>query len=484
MLKQSKRPEFENTAQAAVLESPQIPSQRFPTKPTQHNPVKSPERVQPSAQPVSHTVPAPESTSNWSESLQTTLDHPPAALPRYMILVGFLFACMFGTWAWFGTMQEVSHAQGQLVPEGDTYKVQPVTAGEVSNIWVQEGDSIQAGQLVMEMDTELLQSDVERLSQNLTALTNQLQQTQALINQTQQEASAQRAIANAEIQTQEAAIFESQAHIHTNQTLVTQLTVDLDANESRLQRLQSLLEEGAISTEYLFDVEQTLRDRHRIMTERQGQVQQALAQTEQLNAQLELRLAEAIRSELEAQEKLKRLQLEANNLDAEIAETRTLLKAAQTNLEQMFLHAPVSGTVSAINISNVGEVAQPGQTMIEIAPAETPLVLSAMLPIKEAGLVTKEMGVQIKFDAFPYQQYGVVSGTVMSISPDSKLDEHMGAVYAVEIALEQDYVIHEKEMIDLKAGQTAKAEIVIRKRRIVDFLLDPIRQLKESSLNV
>ena len=434
--------------------------------------------------PPKKTIQKNTPVSHWSDSLQTTLDHPPAALPKYMVAVGFLFACMFGTWAWFGTMQDVGNALGQLVPEGDTFKVQPVAAGEISTILVQPGDTIEAGQVVLELDSELLNSEVERLSQNLSALNSQLQQTQVLIDQTQHESAAQRTIAAAEIQTQIAAIFESQANIDTSQALVHQLNVDLKENKSRLQRLQSLVDEGAISTEYLFDVEQTLRDRQRVMVEHQGQMQQALAQTEQLNAQLELRQAQAIRSELADNEKLKRLQLEADDLTAKVTETATLLKAAQTNLEQMYLSAPVSGTVSSINISNIGEVAQPGQTLLEIAPAETPLVLSAMLPSKEAGLVKKEMTAQIKFDAFPYQQYGIVSGKVTSISPDAKTDELMGAVYEVEIALDRTYMMHEGKSVALKAGQTANAEIVIQKRRIVDFLLDPIRKLRKSSLNV
>ncbi|MEM1239219.1 MAG: HlyD family type I secretion periplasmic adaptor subunit [Cyanobacteria bacterium P01_H01_bin.26] len=430
------------------------------------------------------TTPSTSDITNWSESLQATLDHPPAALPRYMVLIGVIFACMFGTWMWFGTMQEVSRAQGELVPEGDTYKVQPVAAGEVSEILVQEGDTITAGQVVIELDTKVLTSEVERLSQNLIALNSQLQQTQILIDQTRYEADAQQAIATAEIQTQESAIFEAQANMGTHQAIAAQLTVDLAANESRLNRLQSLVDEGAISTEYLFDVEQTLRDRQRVMTERQGQVQQSLAQAEQMHAQLELKKAEATSRALEAREKLKRLHLEADDLEAQIAETTTLLTVAQTNLEQMFLHAPVNGTVSSVHIGNIGEVAQPGETMVEIAPAQTPLVLSAMLPIREAGLVEPDMVVQMKFDAFPYQEYGIVPGRVTSISPDAKQDKQMGAVYNVEIALERDYVIHEDESIAFKAGQTANAEIIIRKRRIVDFLLAPIRQLKKSPLNV
>ncbi|MGD1949687.1 MAG: HlyD family efflux transporter periplasmic adaptor subunit [Leptolyngbyaceae cyanobacterium] len=435
--------------------------------------------------PVGETPePATKDISNWSDALQTTLDHPPAALPRYMILVGLVFSGLFGVWAWFGTMQEVSHAEGQLVPEGDTYKVQPVAAGEVAKILVKEGDTVQANQTVIELDTDVLYSEVERLSQNLAALTSQLQQTQVLIDQTQYEADAQRAIAVAEIETQTAAIAESQFNVRTSQDLVIQLTTDLKENESRLDRLRTLLDEGAISKEYMFDVEQTLRDRQRIMTEQQGQVQQLLAQTQQLNAQLDMTQAEAVRRELETQEKLRRLQLEADDLEAQVTETKTLLKAAQTNLDQMFLAAPVSGTISSVNISNIGEVTQPGETLLEIAPTKTPLILSALIPNQEAGLVETKMPVQMKFDAFPFQEYGIVSGKVLSISPDSKTNESMGAVYEVEIALDRNHVIHEQKTVALKAGQTASVEIVIRKRRIVDFLLDPIRKLKESSLNV
>ena len=438
------------------------------------------------SQPISSSTitNAPAAASNWSEALQTTLDHPPAALPRYMILVGFLFACMFGTWAWFGTMQDVSQAKGQLVPEGDTYKVQPVAAGEVAKLLVIEGDDIQVGETLVELNTDVLTSEVDRLSNNLAALTSQLRQTQTLLAQTRYEADAQRAIANAEMQTQEAAMVESQANVSTHETLVTQLSTDLEANESRLERLRSLLEEGAISTEYIFDLEQTVRDRHRIMTEQQGQVQQALAHSKQIEAQLDLRRAESIRQELETQEKIKRLRLEADDLEAKVTETDTLLETAQVHLDQMFLYAPVNGTVSSINISNIGEVTQPGETVMEITPADTPLVLSALIPNREAGLVKTDMPVQIKFDAFPFQQYGVVPGKVLSISPDSKSDEQMGAVYEVEIALERDHVIHEQQAVSLKAGQTASAEIVIKKRRIIDFLLDPIRQLRKNSLNV
>jgi len=113
-----------------------------------------------------------------------------------------------------------------------------------------------------------------------------------------------------------------------------------------------------------------------------------------------------------------------------------------------------------------------------------PLVLSASLPNQEAGFVKTGMPVQVKLDAYPYQNYGIVSGKVTSISPDTKPDERLGAVYRVEVSLAQSYLTANHQNIKLKAGETATAEIIIRRRRIADLLLDPIRQLQNGGINL
>lgn len=91
---------------------------------------------------------------------------------------------------------------------------------------------------------------------------------------------------------------------------------------------------------------------------------------------------------------------------------------------------------------------------------------------------------QVKFDAYPYQDYGIVPGKVLSISPDAKPDEQLGPVYQVEVALDRDYVTTKDQNIKFKAGQTAAADIIIRRRRIVDILLDPIRQLQKGGMDL
>jgi HlyD family secretion protein len=140
--------------------------------------------------------------------------------------------------------------------------------------------------------------------------------------------------------------------------------------------------------------------------------------------------------------------------------------------------------VSSLNVSHAGEVVQPGQTLAEISPQDTPLVLSAILPNREAGFVKTGMPVQVKLDAYPYQDYGIVPGKVTSISPDAKPDQQLGPVYQVKVSLDRNSVTSEHGSIRFKAGQTASADIIIRRRRIADILLDPIRQFQKGGIKL
>ncbi|NJO40915.1 MAG: HlyD family type I secretion periplasmic adaptor subunit [Cyanobacteria bacterium CRU_2_1] len=423
--------------------------------------------------------------SYWSVSLQNVLDQPPSNLPARLMVGGLVFCCAFASWAWFGRMQEVSYAQGRLVPKGEIYKVQPVTQGEIARITVEEGQHVEAGQVIAVLDSRLAQVEIDRLNQSLNAYRLELVQTQGLIDRTHMEIDARRAITAAEVRSQEAAIAQALTTADTHEAILNQLDAKIASYEARLDRLQPLLQEGAIAHEYVFDAEQSLQEQLITATQSQGEFQQAIEEARRLRAELEQRQATGLQSELETQQRLQQLEVEISQLRAKIAETETLLKAAQTRLEQMYLYAPVEGTVSALKIRNVGEVMQPGQTIAEIAPEGVPLILSATLPNREAGLVKEGMDVQIKFDAFPYQDYGIVSGQVMSISPDATLDDQQGAVYRVEIAVEQEDINDQsvQHAVQLKAGQTAQAEIVTRQRRIIEVILDPIRQLQEGGIN-
>ncbi|MEG4197530.1 HlyD family efflux transporter periplasmic adaptor subunit [Microcoleus sp. Pol12A5] len=260
--------------------------------------------------------------------------------------------------------------------------------------------------------------------------------------------------------------------------------VEQTVRDRQSAAIRSQLSDATGVKERLFEVEQNLRDRTSAISKAQGELAQQLAEVDRLQAEAASKQAAARQTQLEKEQKIQQLEMELNQVKSKIAETQTLLAQAKNQLKQRFLYAPVSGVISALNIHNTGEVVQPGQTIAEMTPNQAPLVLEVSLPNREAGFVKTGMPVQVKFDAFPYQNYGVIPGKVLSISPDAKTDERLGVFYRVEVSIDRDSVKANNQTWKLKAGQTATAEIVIRQRSIADVLLDPLKQLQKGGMSL
>ena len=479
--------------------------------------------------------------NHWSPSLQTLLEHPSASFPQRLIMGGVLFCFAMVLWSWYGHLEQIGMAQGKLVPQGETYKIEPLTLGKIAQIAIQEGDTVKAGQMLAELETDLAQQEVERLQKMVIASQLELTQQESLLDRARLEAETQEAITIAETRAQRSALAQLSEKVATNrqllaklrteeqayqsrqklltpvaglaQTRLAQLQQEADSHRQRVERLQPLVEEGAISQEFLFQAQQaylqtqqqitqsqlqkitgtdeqlfqaqqSLRDRQTRITQTQGEIAASLQETERLQAQLVQKQAQEEKIKLEAQQRIQRLELEITQLKAKIVDKENQLVTAKAKLEQRFLYAPVDGVILSLNIQNSGKVVQPGQTVAEIAPQGAPLELSAVIANQDAGFVKVGMPVKVKFDAYPYQDYGIIPGTVSSISADAEVDPKIGAVYQVKITLDQDYVTHEEQQIHFKAGQTASAEIIIRRRRIADILLEPIRKLQKDSTTI
>ena len=168
------------------------------------------------------------------------------------------------------------------------------------------------------------------------------------------------------------------------------------------------------------------------ITQSRGELVSAQKENERLQAELTNKVAERQRVELEAQQKIEQLKMEIDGAEGQIAETKNLLASAKDRLQKRSLVAPVAGTVLSFDVANTGEVVQAGQTVAEIAPYGAPLVLSALLPDREAGFVEPGMTAQVKLDAYSYQDYGVIPGKVVSVSSNTIIDEKLGEGYRVK----------------------------------------------------
>lgn len=421
---------------------------------------------------------------NYSPAILNFLEKPPASLPLRFIIGGLVFSIAFASWAWLGQVEEVGTAKGQLVPQGKTYKVEPATNGKVEQLLIEEGDTVVPGQVLARLDDEAVTQKINQLEQRLDTYRTQLDQKQNLLQVKALEALNLQEIGSADLKVQAIAIAKMQEQVAAKTEQLAALQLEVRQNQQRLERLQPLQQNGAISQEYIFQAQQTLQDSKVKLLQLESEMKAGNKEAEKLKVELAQKKEQKNRTQLETQQQIQQLKISIEELQGKIAETQNELAIAKSNQKEMLLEAPIHGTVLSLNLQNIGQVMEPGQTIAEIAPQGTPLVLDAVIPNQEAGFLKKDMEVNIKLDAYPYQDYGVVEGKVLSISPNSKANEKGEIFYQVEIALNRNYVEHNQQKIEFQPGQSASAEIVTRRRRIAEVIFEPVKKLREGGLNL
>ena len=234
------------------------------------------------------------------------------------------------------------------------------------------------------------------------------------------------------------------------------------------------------------------------LKEEQENYQRTNNQTQSDIAQAKLRITEQQRSSkslakggniaiLKTDQQLKEIQSQVVALKSEIDRSRAQNNFLTRQLKKYTIEANSDGTIFELPINREGAVVQPKQLIAEIASNTSGLVFKGEIPATQSESLRSssiQKDVKLKFDEFPFESYDVVRGKLTWIAPNSKLTQFPQgaptASYDIEVKLSQSCIKHENNCISFKSGQPATAEIVIRNRRIIDFILDPFKKLGNS----
>jgi len=159
-----------------------------------------------------------------------------------------------------------------------------------------------------------------------------------------------------------------------------------------------------------------------------------------------------------------------------IARLQTEISAADRMLRHTTITSPTEGIITTINVRGPGEVLQQGQTVAMIAPSHVPLVVETLLADKDIAFVQRGQMAKLKFEAFPFQDYGVVEGTVIEVSPDATNKAGVN-YYKVTIAPNMTSSTQERNIM-LRPGLSVSAEIVTERRTVLSLMLEPVRKFK------
>ncbi|MCC5653297.1 HlyD family efflux transporter periplasmic adaptor subunit [Nostoc sp. XA013] len=352
--------------------------------------------------------------------------------PLYTRLVGIILSvAVFGAIAWAGLskVDEVAETQGKLIPGEEVQPVRSPSSGKIKFInetRVKEGQQVQKGDMLVALDSESSLADIERLNNQAQLIRQDIQR-----------------VSKAGDQSQKARIKEAEIEL-------SGLRKQIVFSKSKANRLRSIV--GAISRIEVENAQQEVRDLETKIAAKQQQMQQLL---QNYNTGLVSDLSKR-REELQSVERQ--------------------LKQAQLQRQQQIIIAPIAGRIYNIKVNPSQGTVQSGEELLSILPEGKEPLLEVDLPNQYRGFVDEKMNAKVKIDAFPYQEYGVIEGTVVYVSPYAVVkDKNLGKeVYPTRIKLHKFLIKARGQDKPLTPGMEATGEIVMRQKSILSLLIEPV----------
>jgi hemolysin D len=141
------------------------------------------------------------------------------------------------------------------------------------------------------------------------------------------------------------------------------------------------------------------------------------------------------------------------------------------------IRSPVSGEIAKVTYTQIGEQVSSTKPLVTISPEGAPKIMEVFVKDQDRGLLKAGQDVKLKFKAFSYQRYGFLTGKLQYISNNAQQGKDGAVLYRGSASLNKDYFESNGKRLPVRFGMTATVEIVVQKRRLIDFAIDPFRKL-------
>ena len=382
-----------------------------------------------------------------------------------MVLVGAaVFICVFILAILFwGTYARKETVKGFLVPDKGIVRIYAYQPGTLARILVEEGDKVKEGQPLATILSERGLQGGENIE------TVKIKEVESTIAHKLETIKGEQ-----ELLVSEKASLEAQLNglrkelIQLDQSIKNQ-EQRLQISEKRVQGAKKLLDKKNISDiEYQQLVEALLEQKqsYQNLVSSKGIKQSNLSQLQLALEQLPIR----------SKAKIADLENSISDLKNQSAE----IKGHHT----IEVRAPIGGLVTAINAKE-GQFQTQQTPLLAIIPEGAVLQAELYLPSRAIGFISKGQTVRLRYEAFPYQRFGIYEGKISEISQHALLPAELSVpmeikepVYRIKVDLDKQIVMAYKRPISLQAGMSLDADIILEKRTLFQWILDPLFSLR------
>ena len=442
------------------------------------------------------------------------VETPPSPIGRAIGATLIVLFCLALTWASFGHVDIVASATGKIVPSGRVKLIQPFETGVVRAIHIHDGQSVKAGDLLIELDPTMTAAEQEHIRSDLIAAQLDIARLRAALSDDpegmfQPPAGASPALVNMqrkflaqqidEYRAKLGALDRQRVQKEAERATIAATIAKLDASSPLIQQrvdIRKYLADKELGSKLTYlEIQQLLTENEKDLMVQKSRLQEAdaaIAAITQSHAQADAEFRRTLFGELAEAER------KAGGLADDLA------KAEQRTKLQL-LTAPVDGVVQQLSVHTVGGVVTPAQQLAVVVPADAVLEVEAMVPNRDIGFIHPGDDAQIKIDTFNFTRYGLLHGRVVSVSRDAIVretpqdrnnDRPKGAesdssepkgqefVYSARVSLDRTQIqVDDDAVANLSPGMAVTVEIKTGSRAVISYLLSPLLRYQHESMH-
>lgn len=372
--------------------------------------------------------------------------------PRWVMWMTFLTLSLFGTWAYFAELDQITRAPGSVIASSRTQLIQSQEGGILEALLVKEGDIVERGQVLAHLERTRAETAYLETRARAAGL--------------------------------EATVARLQAEVFGGQPEFPELLNDYprfrDSQLSLLAKRQAAIqEEVAALNQIAALVQQELEMNRPLLAS--GDV----SRTEVLR--LQRQLAE-VRSQITNKRNtyFQDAQAELARAEEELAGVIQTLAQRKDQLDQTVLQSPLHGVVKNVRITTLGGVIRPGEEVMQIVPLEDDLVIEAKVAPADIAFIRPGLEASVKIDAYDYTIYGDLPGRLVYISADTlteNLQQGEDPYYRVQVRTEgRAFSGRPDANLEIQPGMTALIELKTGTNTVLQYLTKPVVKTLAESL--
>ncbi len=362
--------------------------------------------------------------------------------------------------------------------------MQHLEGGIVRKILAQEGEIVQAGQVLMELSDIQARTNLGQERSKSSALRGREARLMAEssgateitfpadlddeVKQTESSAFlARRTRLNEEVKVLRDQNGQKRGEIAEAESRRRNLASELNVAKQQYRVIEGLRQNGAASNLELLDSQSRVQR----LASQIAEAESAIPRLRAAVAETESRISEVsarFRAEASAELTQVRSDLEKSELEIDTNKDR---------LDRNKVRAPVSGFINRLAVTTEGGVVRPGEVLMEITSNEKGVLIEARARPNDRANLRNGLPARVRIGAYDYATYGALHGVVTEVSADTLLDEREGRYYRVVLKTEPQ----DKEEMSTLPGMTAVADIVVGKRTVLSYLLSPLMRFRDSA---